>query len=983
VGRDLALDAAGRRVLLRVPFQAGDTLHLIYRTLPVALAAVYGEAPQWAAPDTAAEPRYASLAPVSPPRAATPEVGPAPPAPTPPADGPRLDIAGSKSLVVESGALGDATIRQSLDVRASGTLGGGVDLTAVLSDRDAPVTAGGGTLDLQEIDQVLVEARHEKGLARLGDLTLRQDLGQYGRYERRGSGAHLEGRLPSASASGSLAESKGRTASLRLVGDDGRQGPYALTDESGASPVAVVSGSETVWLDGVRMSHGESADYSIDYARGTVTFTPRHPIAAGARIAVDYQIAETPYARLASRAAASARRGGLELFGHAFREADDASQPSSGAYGTAEEESLATAGDTPDSAQVLPTDHTLFGGGARLAAGAWLTLEGELAASRYDANRLSSLDDDDNQGSAWRAGAVLSPRLALAGRALGALELSAAAERVDPTFVPAGRTRSPLFADEWGMGQNQTAEGGDTRQVALGYRPLARLELRGERGSLTGEGGFASDRWRWIAGWSGPFSHRLRVDRVHTSDTTAAPGARTSGHRDYLDYRNEWRVRAELVPGFRYTHDELVPPGTSPGERRAGWEASLAGEWRGFGWLAAHGRRTDDALGGESWREESRSQEWRGELRAPLGREASATLGGSHRVADYPNGAQMTSDNGSARLAFGSWGARHEAAVEWSAEGAPVRLPELRFAGAGEGSFDSLGNVSPGGGYQLEYRESPDSLVRLSVGRLAYRAEWTVGGASGGGLRLLTTVQSSGTRRGQLESRLFFALPHVLASDPDVAAGAFLFRQEVRARQSRAADWTFRFERAGQAERQTVGYSEWQTAWSEEVSVRWRWAPAWTWEGRLGGAQRDGAADTPLESWSRQLDEWGAEGILTLSSREVVALAGRVEWIAFVPRGEPAAPAASALRLGPRLTWTIAPRARLEGETLWAPGLASGTWPAVVPSAARSGWERLLGRVDFSYRLRSHGVLGFEWLARALPGQDVVHTARGELRAYF
>lgn len=980
-GEEFRLDAAERRVVLQVSFQAGDTLHLTYRTLPISLATVYGEAPSWAAPDSATElagPLLASLAPVVPAAGSAPQAAPAADAPAGPG-GPKLDISGSKSFVVESGALGDATIRQSLDVRASGSLGGGVELAAVLSDRDAPVAAGGGTLDLEEIDQVLIEARHERGVARLGDVTLAQNLGQYGRFERRGSGAHLEANLPGASASGSLAESKGRYHSVRLTGEDARQGPYGLSDESGGTPVAVVSGSETVWLDGQRMSHGESADYSMDYARGALTFTPRRPITAGARISVDFQIAVTAYPRLVSRAAATARRGGFELFGHAFREADDEARPATGSLEDSTEAALQAGGDSPDTALALPTEHALLGGGASWQAGSWLRLEGELAASRFDANSLSGLGDQDNAGSAWRAEVALTPRLQLAGTRLGTLDLSAAAERVEPTFRAAGRTRSPLFTDEWGMGRARTSAGGDSRLVALGYRPVPELLLRGERGKLSTKDGFDSERWRWNGEWAGRFAHRLRVDRAETGDTTSVPGARTRGERDFVAYETEWKARPELVPGFRFTHDALVPTGTGAGERRTGWEASLSGERGGWGWMAGHGRRQDGERPLDEWQDKSHSSEWRGEVRAALSRDASASLGASHRAIDYPNGAATTSDNGSARLAFGSWGARHEAAVEWGAESAPVRLPELRFVGTGAGAYDALGRAAPGGDFAWEYRESADSLQRLSRGRLAYRAEW----ATGGGYRFATTLQSSTVREGALDGRVFLATPRILGNDESVVAGSFLFRQELRGRAGPAADWTLRVERLGQTNRQTVGYEESQAAWSEDLRLRWQVARGWTWDARLTGAQREGSAVTPLESWARAIDEWGAEITLAHAPREAVTLAARGEWLALVPGETSGVAAASGVRFGPRLTWAIGQRARLEGETLWSPGLETSAWPAVVPSASRAGWERVLGRVDFSYRLRGHGILGFEWLVRALPGEDVVHTARGELRAYF
>ena len=988
-GEEILFDATERRVVLRAPFQSGDTLWLRYRTLPVTLAAAYGEVPAWAAgaaPPEEAEPvRLAAVGSAGIPGAgARAEVGGphAVPDETAPAGGPKLDITGSKSLVVESGSSRDAALRQSLDVSASGDLGGGVRLTAVLSDRDAPITNAGSTLDLQEIDQVLVEVEHANATGRLGDYTLRQDIGRYGRFERRGSGAHVEGRFAGNEVLASLAESKGRYHSVRLLGQEGRQGPYSLTDENGAAPVAVVSGSETVWLDGVRMQRGESADYSVDYGRGTLTFSPRRVVVADARIVVDFQIATVAYTRLATRGAGSVRMGGLRLFGHAFREADDAARPTAGALSAADEERLAGLGDAPDSAVALPSEHTLAGGGAEFQLGSVLKLEAEGAMSRLDRNRLSTRDDGDNRGQAQRWGAALTPPLRLGARSLGALELAYAGERWQDGFEPVGRTETPLFYEEWGLSPTRSIDGRRTQAWTLGLKPAAALRVGGERAFLDTDDGFDAERWRGTAEWSGRWRQRLRLERTASHDADTAAVARPDGYRELRAYETEWSLRPDFTPSFHWQHDEFVPPGEAPAERRRGWSTGLRGERGLWGWTGSFGLRRDWNLTGTEWTDRSRTRDWRGEVRTALGPEASASLGLGRRVTEAAGGGRTTADNGFGRLTLGTWGARHEAAVEWTAEGAPWRLPELHLVGEGAGSFDSLGHFTPGGGYRLEYREVVDSLRQLARGRLAYRAEWSLGSGGGGGrpLRLMTTVQSGAAQEGGLEPRTFLAIPRVLMTDRSIVTGNFLFRQEVQARTGRSAEWTLRLERQGRADRQTIGYSEAQNGWTEELRVRWRLATRWNAEARATGSQRQGESATPSTQFSRDLRSWNTEGTLSFNPREAITVAGSAEWIALTPAREPGL---QAVRCGPRVTWNLGSRSRLEGETRWAPGLTARAWPTLVPSEVQAAWDRLSCRLDFSYRLRAHGFLGVEWLARALPGERVTHTARAEMRAYF
>ena len=67
----------------------------------------------------------------------------------------------------------------------------------------------------------------------------------------------------------------------------GRQlGPYEIVDGLRLDQSVIVAGSERVVVDGQPMTRGADRDYTIDYIRGTVTFTSRRPIDANSRIAV-------------------------------------------------------------------------------------------------------------------------------------------------------------------------------------------------------------------------------------------------------------------------------------------------------------------------------------------------------------------------------------------------------------------------------------------------------------------------------------------------------------------------------------------------------------------------------------------------------------------------------------------------------------------------------------------------------------------------
>ena len=332
-GKDYFLDAISGEFRLNTMLSAGDTIRLVFRALLVPPPATYlavgarppapparpplGTPGAAAAADSAGRP---SLPPMRP--GAMPTTGTATAA-----AGPALELAGNKSVALDFGNNRDVALRQSLDLNVSGRLAPDVEVLAVLSDRNTPLTTEGGTRELAELDRILVEVKGPQAGGVLGDWTLRQERGEFARafreltgVEARGGGEDLGGRA-------ALASVKGRFVSRQFQGVEGLQGPYVLPDENGATNVAIVVGSEQVWLDGERLVRGEAADYSMDYERGTITFTSRRLISAASRIAVDYQVALTAYHRALSALAGQAKRGGLAVWGQFLKESDAEDRP--------------------------------------------------------------------------------------------------------------------------------------------------------------------------------------------------------------------------------------------------------------------------------------------------------------------------------------------------------------------------------------------------------------------------------------------------------------------------------------------------------------------------------------------------------------------------------------------------------------------------------------------------------------------------------
>src|SRR5215468_2235166 len=298
-GTDYVLDRAPGTIRLLSAFDPGETLRVRYRVLPVRLPGLVGVKPTWGTPDTslAAAPDLLASATAAP--VATTATSPASGKPSTASDDAEVHFSGNKSVSVQFGSQRDAALRQALDVTTTGKLGGGTEFTAILSDQNSSLTETGGTLDLSELDRVLVEVRNPHASATLGDFSFLHQGGSFAALTRELTGVRAMAHGGGFSGQTTVALEKGQFTSHEIRGEEGKQGPYLLPDESGATGRPVVPSSERVWLDGERMQRGEAADYSMDYDRGRLTFTSRRPITSASRIAVDYEIASTAYRRSA------------------------------------------------------------------------------------------------------------------------------------------------------------------------------------------------------------------------------------------------------------------------------------------------------------------------------------------------------------------------------------------------------------------------------------------------------------------------------------------------------------------------------------------------------------------------------------------------------------------------------------------------------------------------------------------------------------
>ncbi|MCA9727774.1 MAG: hypothetical protein KC729_08835 [Candidatus Eisenbacteria bacterium] len=278
-GIDFLLDPRRGTLRLLRGFETGDTVSFRYRAFPLAVLDEYRLHRPYHGADS------------------TQFVVETPLQETDDASFGRLQIAGSKTFSVEVGSQQDLALKQSLDLNVRGMIGKNVRVNAVLTDRDTPLQPEGTSTQLDELDRVLVEVEGPRARMTLGDYLLQLPPSDFARFQRQLKGVQGEVRPESVRLFAAGASSPGEFRSVEFLGVEGKQGPYDLGENNATVTVPVVAGSETVWLEGRRLTRGEDADYIIDYAEGTLTFTGRDPITAYSRIAVDYQLAVDSYAR--------------------------------------------------------------------------------------------------------------------------------------------------------------------------------------------------------------------------------------------------------------------------------------------------------------------------------------------------------------------------------------------------------------------------------------------------------------------------------------------------------------------------------------------------------------------------------------------------------------------------------------------------------------------------------------------------------------
>lgn len=260
-----------------------------------------------------------------------------------------LTTSGSISRGVTIGNNQNSVLNSELDLQISGKLSDKVSLRASIQDANIPLQESGYSQRLDEFDQVFIELLSDNWNIRAGDIDLQNTNSYFANFTKRVQGLlvnvnfNKDESKTNLFASGALV--RGQFTTSQFTAQEGNQGPYKLRGPNNELFVLIVSGSETVYVNGLPLERGENKDYIIDYNAGEIFFNSTFPITSEMRITVDYQFSERNFSRFTVFGGGSYETEKLKLGVSVYSETDAKNQPLQQNLSQEQVQILADAGD--------------------------------------------------------------------------------------------------------------------------------------------------------------------------------------------------------------------------------------------------------------------------------------------------------------------------------------------------------------------------------------------------------------------------------------------------------------------------------------------------------------------------------------------------------------------------------------------------------------------------------------------------------------
>ena len=260
-----------------------------------------------------------------------------------------LNTSGSISRGITVGNNQDAVLNSNLDLQISGNISEDVQLRASITDSNIPLQENGFTQRLDEFDRVFIELFSKNWSIKAGDVDFSNTTNHFLRFNKKVAGVIVDATVDKDDnktrffASGALV--RGQFARNTFMGQEGNQGPYKITGSNVETFILLISGSESVYVNGILLKRGENYDYTIDYNTAEITFNTTYPITANMRINVEYQFSDRNYTRFVTYNGAEYTSDKLKLGINFYNENDAKNQTLQQDLSNNQKEILSVAGD--------------------------------------------------------------------------------------------------------------------------------------------------------------------------------------------------------------------------------------------------------------------------------------------------------------------------------------------------------------------------------------------------------------------------------------------------------------------------------------------------------------------------------------------------------------------------------------------------------------------------------------------------------------
>lgn len=279
-----------------------------------------------------------------------------------------LTKSGSLTRGVSFGSSQDATVVSSFNLQLSGKLNNDIEILASITDENIPIQPDGNTQTLQDFDRIFIQL--SKGSTKVigGDYFITKPAGYFLNMYKRAQGISISTAFPNRiifkkdSLEGSMrvglsgAVARGKFRRQEFNGVEGNQGPYRLSGNEGESFIIVLSGSESIFIDGRKLERGQENDYIIDYNTAEITFTANQIITKDKRIIVEFEYSDRNYQRWMLHTNNEWNYKNFSYRLNFFMELDDKNSPLNQTLSEQEKLILAQAGDSLNNAVVPSAD---------------------------------------------------------------------------------------------------------------------------------------------------------------------------------------------------------------------------------------------------------------------------------------------------------------------------------------------------------------------------------------------------------------------------------------------------------------------------------------------------------------------------------------------------------------------------------------------------------------------------------------------------